>query len=216
MPKYLNTSLAKTISVVFHPLLMPTLLLGVLFLVAPSCVGVAILKIPTRLSLLSLIFINTFLVPALLIYYFYRVGLVKSLQLESLPDRRLPYFTTALIYALSSYFFGKMMGGISEIAPQIGTILASIASSVFLVGIVSLQWQISAHAVGMSGVLGSISGFIIKFGENLLLYPLIGLVVLSGYVLAARLQLNAHTPAQVQVGFGLGFGVGLIAVLAFI
>lgn len=216
MPNYLNTSLAKTISVVFHPLLMPTLLLGLLFLLAPACVGVAVLQISTRLSLLSLIFINTFLVPAVLIYYFHRAGLVKSLQLESLPDRRLPYFTTAAIYAFSSYFFGKMMGSISEIAPQIGTILASIAVSVFLVGVVSLRWQISAHAVGISGVVGAISGFIIKFGENLLLYPLVGLVILSGYVLAARLQLNAHTPAQVQVGFGLGFVVSLIAVFGFI
>jgi hypothetical protein len=211
----LNTHLAKFFSVVFHPLLMPTLLLGLLFLLAPGTVGVGVFKVSVRLSLLSLIFINTFLVPALLIYYFYRAGFVKTLQLTTLADRRLPYFVTVVVYAFASFFFGQKLGAVSEVAPQIGLILASITVSIFLVAIVSLRWQISAHAVGVSGVVGVVWGVMLKYNEHSLRYPLVGLVVLSGYVLAARLQLNAHTPAQVSAGFGLGLLVSMVTIFYF-
>lgn len=216
MPNNLNTLLAKFFSAVFHPLLMPTILLGSLFLLAPSAVGVGMFPLSARLSILLLIFINTFLVPALLIYYFYRMGFVKDLQLTALPDRRLPYFTTAAVYAFSSYFFGNKMGAVSEVAPQIGLFLGSITLSILLVAIVSLRWQISAHAVGVSGVIGAIGGVMVKFNEDNLLYPLAGLLILGGYVLSARLHLNAHTPAQTNAGFVLGFLVSLAAVFVFI
>ncbi len=212
----MNTLLAKVFSAVFHPLLMPTILLGLLFLLAPASVGVGMFPISARLSVLSLIFINTFLVPALLIYYFYRMGFVKDLQLTALPDRRLPYFTTVAVYAFASYFFGSKLGAISEVAPQIGLLLRSITCSILLVAVVSLRWQISAHAVGISGVIGAVLGIMIKFNEDTLLYPLAGLFVLGGYVLASRLHLNAHTPAQTNAGFGLGFLVSLATVFLFI
>ena len=211
----MNTSLAKILSVVFHPLLMPTLLLGLLFFVAPSAVGVAVFAPSTRFSILVLVFISTFLMPSLLIYYFYRMGFVKSLELKTLADRRLPYFTSVGIYAFATYFFGTRLGALSEVAPQIALVLGSITVSIFLVAIISLRWQISAHAVGMSGVVGAIAAIVARFGENLLLYPLVGFLILMGYVAAARLHLNAHTPAQIFAGFALGFWVSVGAVLLF-
>ena len=211
----LNTSLAKILSAVFHPLLMPTLLLGLLFLAAPSTVGVATFAPSTRLSILALVLISTFLMPSLLIYYFYRLGFVKSLELKTLPDRRLPYFTSVGIYGFATYFFGTRLGALSEIAPQIALVLGSITVSIFLVALISLRWQISAHAVGMSGVVGAITAIATRFGENALVYPLIGFLIIMGYVAAARLHLNAHTPAQIFAGLMLGFLVSVATVVLF-
>lgn len=165
-----------------------------------------------RLSLLVLIFVGTFAVPSLLIYYLFRSGYVRTLQLDNLADRRLPFFLTALIYLFFAYLFTFRMELISSLAPEIGILLASIAVSILLVGVISLSWQISAHGVGISGVLGTIGGFMAKFGLSELFLPILLLVVLTGFVASARLKLNAHTPAQLSAGIGVGLVVSLLTV----
>ena len=215
-PLYLASSLARFLSVLFHPLLMPTLLFGLLLFLAPGAVGVDTFSSALRVSLLLVIFIGTFAVPALLVFYLARMGYIGSMQLETLADRRLPYFLTALIYGFLTYLFSKQMQLISVVAPEIAVLLGSITVSILLVGIISLSWQISAHAVGIGGVLGGLAGLILRQGLAELMWPLLLLVLLAGFVLSARLQLNAHSPAQIGAGLGLGLIVSLVAVLVFI
>lgn len=212
----MNTRLAQFLSVILHPLLMPTFLLGMLFFTSPSIVGVDVLTPLIRLTLLGFISMTTFVVPALGIYYLYRAGYVKSLHLDDLPDRRLPYFLTTLLYAFATYFFSFQLAPISGIAPEIGIVLGSITVSIALVGFISLRWKISAHGTGIGGFLGAVLGVVVKFGENQLLYPLLIALVLAGMLLSARLQLNAHTPAQAWAGVVLGILVSTVAVWQFV
>lgn len=195
---------------------MPTLLFGMLLFLAPGAVGVDAFSPSLRLSLLLVIFIGTFAFPSLLVFYLARMGYVGSLQLETLSDRRLPYFLTAGIYGFLAYLFGFQMQMVSLVAPEISILLGSIGVSILLVGVVSLFWQISAHAVGIGGVLGGIAGLMLKQGIAELFWPLLTLVLLAGFVASARLQLNAHTPAQIGAGLGLGLAVSLVAVLWFV
>lgn len=212
----MNTRLAQVFSVVLHPLLMPTLLLGVLFFFAPSVIGVDILSPTVRLTLLGFVSITTFVLPALTIYYLYRAKYIKSLHMQDLADRRLPYFVTALLYALSTYFFTVQLRALSEISPEIGIVLGSITVSILLVGIISLSWKISAHGVGIGGCFGAILGIAVKFSQTQLLYPLVILTVLVGLLISARLYLNAHTPLQVIAGLSLGILVSLLTVWQFV
>lgn len=191
---------------------MPTFVFGILLFLVPNVLGVDVYAPTIRLSLLVLIFVGTFGVPALLIYYLYRSGLVQTLQLTTLADRRLPFFLTALIYIVLTYLFSFKMDLISTIAPEIGILLGSIAISILLVGIISLYWQISAHSVGISGVVGILAGVMIKFSLTELFVPLLLSVLLTGLIGSARLRLNAHTPAQIGAGVVLGLIVSLVAV----
>ncbi|MEI7586447.1 hypothetical protein [Runella sp.] len=195
---------------------MPTFLLGLLFFTSPSIVGVDVLTPLIRLTLLGFICITTFFVPALGIYYLYRAGYVKSLHLDDLSDRKLPYFLTAFFYAFATYFFSYQLAPLSEIAPEIGIILGSITVSIALVGLISLSWKISAHGTGIGGFVGAVFGIAVKFSENNLLYPFLIFLVLGGMLVSARLQLNAHTPAQVGAGVFLGILVSLITVWWFV
>lgn len=195
---------------------MPTFLFGLLLFRVPTVLGLDVFSPSLRLSILVLIFVGTFMVPSLLIYYLYRSGYVKSLQLNTLADRRLPYFLSALIYFITAYLFTFQMQVLSTLAPEIGIIIGSIAISILFVGIISLSWQISAHGVGIGGVMGVIGGLMLKFGLTDLFIPLLLLVMLSGFVASARLQLNAHTPAQVGAGLALGLLVSLLTVSWFI
>ncbi|AQG78704.1 hypothetical protein [Spirosoma montaniterrae] len=191
---------------------MPTLLFGLLLFQAPGVVGLDAFSNSLRFSLLVLIFIGTFAVPSLLIYYLFRSGYVRSMQLDTLADRRLPYFLTALIYTFLTYLFAYRMQLVSVVAPEIAVMLGSIAVSILLVGVISLYWQISAHSVGIGGVLGGIAGLMLKFGLSELYSSLLVLVLLAGFVASARLKLNAHTPAQIVAGLVLGLAVSVGAV----
>jgi hypothetical protein len=191
---------------------MPTLLFGVLLFQVPSVLGMDAFSVSLRLSLLVLISVGTFAVPSLLIYYLFRSGYVQSLHLNSLADRRLPYFLTACVYLFLAYLFTFRMQLVSTVAPEIGVLLGGIALSILLVGLISLSWQISAHSVGIGGVLGAIGSLMLKFSIPDLFLPLLLLVLLTGFVSSARLKLNAHTPAQIGAGLALGFIVSAMTV----
>jgi hypothetical protein len=209
----LNNRFANFISVALHPLLMPTYLFAILFWLAPSSAGVDMIGATGRMALLGFLFLNTFMLPALMVYYLHRAGYIKDMTLTNLKDRRLPYFGTAIIYGFATYFFGYKLTIIAEMAPQIAHILGSIMLSILLVAIISLWWQISAHGVGIGGVLGAVVGVALVQGQDAMLYPLIILLILTGLVASARLRLNAHTPLQVLLGWLLGLLVSGVAVV---
>ncbi|WP_428664545.1 hypothetical protein [Runella sp.] len=212
----MNTRIAQAVSALFHPLLMPTLLLGLLFFAAPDVLGVDVLTPTIRITLLGFVSMTTFVVPALGIYYLYRAKYIKSLHLDELADRKLPYFLTTLFYAFATYFFSFSLPPLSEIAPEIGIVLGSITVSIAMVGLISLFWKISAHSVGIGGMLGAVLGIVVKFGHANLLYSIIALILMTGFLISARLKLNAHTPAQVAAGLLLGISISLFTVWWFV
>lgn len=191
-----------------HPLLMPTILFSLLIFIAPASLGAESLELLMKLAVLGFIFIYTFALPGYFVYLLKRWGMITSLKLENLKDRRLPYFITAIIYTGLGYFLYSK----NSMLFPCGFILWSIAAVILCVGIISLWWQISAHAAGIGGMIGALAGILVQFGEHNLFFPLLFLVILSGYVISARLALNAHTPAQVGAGFLLGLVLSLASI----
>lgn len=192
---------------------MPTLLFGILLFEVPGVLGADTFSESVRLSLLSLIAVGTFGVPSLLIYYLYRMGFLRDLTLNERTDRHIPYLLTGLVYSGLTFLFARQMQLVSEVAPEISLVLGSITLSILLVALISLSWKISAHSVGIGGVVGALAGILIRFNESDLFIFVLAFVVLAGLVASARLQLNAHTPAQVGVGLGLGLLVSLVVVI---
>lgn len=210
----MNTRLAHSLSVLFHPLLMPTLLFGILFFWTPGVLGLDAFSSDFRGSLLILIAVGTFGIPSILIYFLFRSGYIPSLYMDDRQDRRLPYLFTAAIYSGVTFLFATRLQLVSDTAPEIAIILGSITVSILLVALISLFWKISAHSVGIGGVLGTLIAIMLKFGETDLLVALALLTGLAGLLMSARLQLNAHTPKQVGAGLLLGLAVSLTAVWA--
>ncbi len=204
----MNTRLANFLSVVLHPLLMPTFLFFILFFLAPTAIGAESLGFLFKVAFISFTFFYTFALPAYFIYLLKRWGLIESLKLENLHDRRLPYFITAVIYTVLGYIIYSKNSMLFPCA----YLLWSIAVVIFFVAIISLWWQISAHAAGIGGMIGALAGIAIQFGETELFIPLLGLIILAGYLISARLALNAHTSRQVEAGFFLGVGLSWASV----
>lgn len=86
--------------------------------------------------------------------------------------------------------------------------------SVVLTLIINLFWKVSAHAIGIAGVVGAVIGLSLRIHYNL--SPLIIMLIsLFGLVGFARLKLLAHTPSQVYVGFLVGFASEITLYLLF-
>jgi membrane-associated phospholipid phosphatase len=211
----LNNRIAIILSVVFHPLILTTYLFTLLFLLSPDLVGVSALELPALGSLLLLLLLNTFIAPALVIYYFQKLGIISSLYVDDLAERRLPYLACIIIYALATYLFGWQLEPIGQLAPQISIILGSVTVSLALMTAITLFWKVSAHATGIGGAITMLAGLMIRSGESSIFYPLLITIVIAGWLLSARLYLNAHTPAQVLVGFICGILVSSMTVYFF-
>ncbi|MBO0952653.1 hypothetical protein J2I46_29000 [Fibrella sp. HMF5405] len=191
---------------------MPTWLIGLLLFIAPARLNVDTYSPDLRVSLLVLVFIGTFAVPSLLIYYLYRSGVLTDLTMPDRTDRRLPYLLSGIVYLVVTYLFAFRMSLFSETSPEVAIILGSITLSILLVGLINTVWKISAHAVGIGGVLGTVMLMLAKHGDTELFVPFVILIALSGLLATARLQLNAHTLGQVSAGLGLGVLVSGLAV----
>lgn len=213
----MTTRFAQILSAVLHPLLMPTIIFGILFYVAPESIqnlelfnnSARVGLMSLKMGLLLLIFLQTFILPVFTIYCLHRFGFVGDLKMETLEDRRLPYIVTVAIYTFIATFFTMKLKQL----PEISLIMTGIAFSIAAVAIISLYWKISAHAVGISGTLGALIGIVIKQSSYELFYPIIVVILIGGLLIAARLHLNAHTPAQVIAGSFLGLIISLSVVL---
>lgn len=214
-PVTLNNRLAIILSVVFHPLIITTYLFALLFFLAPDLVGVSAFEMPALGSLLMLLWLNTFIAPAIMMFYFKKMGMITSLYVEDAAERRIPYVACVIIYGLATYLFGWQLQPIGELAPQISVILASVTFSLALIAMVSYFWKISAHATGIGGTIGMLSGLMIRFDESALLAPLILTILIGGWLMSARLQLNAHTPSQIAAGVFCGLFVSSATVYFF-
>jgi membrane-associated phospholipid phosphatase len=212
----LTTRFAQILSAVLHPLMMPTIIFAILFYIAPESIqnlelfngSARVGMMSLKTGLLLLIFLQTFVLPVFSIYALYRFGIIGDIKMETLADRRIPYLVTVAIYTFVSYFFTMKL----KQFPEVSLIITGIAFSIASVAVISLYWKISAHAVGVSGIVGILIGMAIKFSSSELFYPILGIILMAGFVMSARLHLNAHTPSQIIAGFFLGLIVSLLVV----
>lgn len=190
---------ARAISVLLHPLLMPTLLYAILFYFSPSALSIA--NPNSQWLFLLLIFITTFLIPLVGIWLLHRMGAVNSLTMDNKNERFLPFLATTFFYMLATYLFINKLNSYYATVVILGSITLSIA----IVTIVSLFWKISAHSVGICGVIGFLFGLYYKNADTQLFYPILGVIVIAGLLMSARLSLNAHNPMQILIGAIVGW-----------
>jgi len=194
---------ARITSIIFHPLLIPTI--GFLLLFSS---GFYFAVIPWNLKrfILMVVFVSTCLIPAIII------GLLSisprfDLKMEKGTDRVLP-----LIFSSISFYMGYLILGRIQSFPVFQIFLvASILVQIALV-IISLQWKISAHAAAIGGLVGGFFALSVRLQENPV-FILVFLILISGMVCTSRLILQKHTNAQVYSGFLLGLLIMGLAIL---
>lgn len=159
-----------------------------------------------KLLLLSITISFTCVLPVLNLYVLKRLKLISSFYLEDGKERTFPYIITSMFY-LGMVFLIKDF----QIPTIYMSFLLAAAFSILLAAIINLKWQISAHLIGLGGLAGSVLALSLILRQNLLMWFCF-IVVAAGLTAFARIQLNAHSPKQVYVGFL----VGLMATFVFL
>lgn len=195
---------SQKISVLLHPLLMPTY--GVLLLFFSY-------KIPgfsrwnygkdlwDAYLFIFWCFIFTFLSPSLFAYILKKIGFISSLGMEDKRERTYPFLFTGLMYVLFYVFSDNLTDFKAPIVVNMFILGAVI--SILLASVISLSWKISAHMIGIGGLCGMF--YVLNVWSSVLFSHLIICILLAGIVGFARLYLKAHTLLQVLLGFLLGF-----------
>lgn len=196
---------AKLVSWLFHPLLMPTLGAFLILNIGGYMSFTVALKM--KYLVCGVIFLFTFLFPALTSFLLLKKNYIKSMNMSTIQERRLPLMLTAVFYFFTYYILRN-----TTLPPVLFLMILGATLSILLTLVITLSWKISSHMVGIGGLTGAVIGLSIKFSINLQLL-IMTLLLLSGLIGYARLTLSAHTHYQVYLGYFVGIASMILLIV---
>lgn len=197
-------TLARAISYTFHPLMMASLAVIIVF---NSGHYLSVVNADIRDTIYSIFIILTFILPAMFIPILYYFGIISKLEIDKRKERLLPLISVIIMYSLAYYFMQRV-----SMPPFLLRIILLSIIIIALCFLITLFWKISFHLCG----LGALMGFIIYVGHTSNLQVLFfGFLVIlaSGMVGSAKLYLNRHTPLQIYLGFAIGFIASYVSLM---
>lgn len=155
----------------------------------------------TRLYTYIVVFVTTLLIPLSLMPILKSTKVISDFSMPTAEERKIPLLISSFMYLIAAFILQKIH------TPLIVPLYLNAASVILLIcALISYRWKISTHMAALSGLVGLILALSFKWMFDLRLI-LAGLILAAGFAGWARLNDNAHTPAQVYAGFGVGFTV---------
>lgn len=212
--------LARIISILFHPLLIVTYMLVLLLLINPYLFGVSRVGDQASKLLILQVFLSTFFIPAFAVAMLRFMGMIESMEMKTRQERIGPYIITGIFYL---WMFRNFLDN-SQIPTAFTSFMLGATIGLFLAFFINIFTKISAHAVGMGGLLGMVVITLLLFSydtfsmnlpfgvfEVSMSAVLAIAVLLAGLVGTARLLLQAHEPMDLYGGYLVGFSAQFIA-----
>ena len=186
---------SNIISGMFHPLLMVTY--GVVL--ALTFTYLAIYPPAMKLLLAGGAFLSTAVIPGAFVLMMVKNGAAVDMELSDRHERVVPYLIFITSIMVCAFYMYKMMLPFWFISLLLGACVALI-----LALLINFFWKISAHAIGIGGLLGGIMG-VARIHLINPYWAFIIVIIIAGLVGTSRIFLKRHTPMQVYAGFCLGF-----------
>ncbi|MCF6342533.1 MAG: hypothetical protein L3J31_07000, partial [Bacteroidales bacterium] len=154
---------ARIISVLFHPLLMPTYAALLLF----NIPGHFSLSLSANYPYLfpAFVFTTTFVFSALIILTYLKMGFVKNLEMKNRQERTLPLVTMAGIYYLTYHLLKQ-----GPVPTLFNFFMLGATMLVLLSLLLNYITKISIHMVAMGGLFGTFAGLALGFHNDLRLF----------------------------------------------
>ena len=143
--------IAKTISYIAHPLLIPTYAFAILFSI--KAYFSMVIPVEGKLRLILLIFIITFIFPLMVILFFRSRNMIRSLYQLTRKERIFPYVTTIIFYILAYYLIKNV-----QISPIFHYFTFGAAILSIVAFIINFFWGISIHMIAIGGLIGLLLG----------------------------------------------------------
>lgn len=186
------TRIAKAISLLLHPLLMPLYATIVMLYATP--LGL-FLNNRAILFILVVVFFFTSFTPFLFVLLFYKFGFITSLSITERRERGIPLLFGALMCYVCYVFLSRIV----RFAPLFPKMFFLLTIFLLLLMVITKFWKISLHMSAIGGLLAII--IILSYQEWLLLI----VIFLTGLLGTSRLWLKAHNSIQIYGGFFWGF-----------
>lgn len=194
--------IAKALSAIFHPLMLPVYLaLGLLFLpqFAPP------IATASKWQAISIVAYTFVILPVSILYILARIGKITSIQLNEQRERFLPMLLIAI-----SYIIGLRVLHVFDAPATLILLMRGVCLAIILVALISIIWKISAHTTAIGGALGIIILLSVIYKTNLSSLAAF-ITIFAGAIGWARLYLERHTVKQVNYGFLAGFSTMIIS-----
>ena len=189
---------AYVISVIFHPLFVPTIATYYLTFMQPGIfTGISVSE---KLMIIARVAYNTIFFPALTIFLLRALGFIKSIFLRTKTERIIPYVATNLFYFWMYLVFRNQSYIPSELTAYIFGIF--ITSSLALLA--NIYFKISMHALGMGSLCGLALCIILLDSPYSSFVTTMTIVLLTGVVCSSRLLASDHTPFHIYTGLAVG------------
>ena len=192
----------KSISYIFHPILIPFLGAYVHFLLAPKQFDTTY-----NYSVLLLIFLLTIVLPLSLSYALQKLKIINSIHLKTTRERIVPLILNAIIVVLVIRYITPIESS-SELYYFFTGILLSTIACLFLA---FLKFKASIHMIAISGLLMYLIATGVHFNIDITIIVAL-LIVITGAVATSRLYMKAHTFSELIVGFFIGLIPQLILI----
>ena len=186
--------LAQFISIIFHPILLPTWMF-LTFIVSGLCENTFI-----RTDLcFTIVFMTTFIFPVISLLILKKIKVIESFTMEKREER----FTPLFIMVIFLYATNRFFDGISTLTIYNFYLTCNLLLCIVVFWI-NLYWKISMHGIGW-GALSAMLLLLSTISSNIFLPYFIISIVLSGIVGFSRIYLKSHNEAQVYTGYAVGF-----------
>ncbi|MDG1189024.1 MAG: hypothetical protein P8N00_00615 [Flavobacteriales bacterium] len=198
---------AQFISVLAHPLFMPSYAFSLLMYTNPYIN--MMISDSTKNVVIIILSLFTIVLPILTAIILKQLRIIDSIYMKTTEERKWPFVFTLVWYYMAFQLLAKLYIPQSFLLLMLGAI-----SAIGLSLIITLRWKVSIHMLGIGGLIGAIIGISHRFQfdhSNLIML----LLIFAGLIGFARLKTHSHNYRQVYVGFLLGFLVEWISVLYF-
>jgi len=197
--------IARIIQILFHPLLISTMAMLVLF---RTNLYLAFISEQISQIVLMITVTSTCIIPLVFIIL---IGVIKPYFKDKtkFPEVSLIYLFTAISYYVGYYFISKIpLDGFFKAAFLAATLV------IVALSLISRQWKISSHMAGVGAIAGSTIAIMLRLGVFNFTF-LSAVLIVGGLTGFSMLSLSKNNPAQVLAGYILGFTV-LYSIFTFI
>ena len=126
-------------------------------------------------------------------------------------ERIIPFSFISILYGIVTYlFYSKFRVGLND---NVLKFLMIIDILVLMATLITIFYKISVHSLAIWGFLGVLFPLNKVSEDGSLFIPTIVLIVVAGFVMSSRLQLNAHTPREVLAGAMVGFATSFTGMI---
>lgn len=198
-------NIATFISVIFHPILIPTFGFLLLF---NSDFYFSMLTWEVQRYVLLIVLFSTGILPMLSVAIL-AINPKFDINMDKSRDRIMPLLFSSVFYYIGFILLGRM-----KAFPVFKLFLVASVLLIIVLLIISFRWKISNHMAAIGGLTGTIFALSFRSGVNPV-YAILLVVLVSGIVGTARLVLAKHNIFQLIAGYAIGFTI-LYLVIFFV